>query len=103
MLRGDPLLSCFHYYGIRNGGPFDPLRRPQLVHATAVARASGTASSGEVLCIGTLSDFALGPLRRLRVEAQSGQRAATMFLQTFVDGIGRLCIMSDVGFIVTGS
>ena len=44
-----------------------------------VASASGTAAIGEVVCIGVLCDFAFGPLRRLRLEAQSGQRAATKF------------------------
>ena len=54
-----------------------------------VASASGTAAIGEVVCIGVLCDFAFGPLRRLRLEAQSGQRAAFQrqsSAQTFVDG-----------------
>ena len=61
------------------GRSFEPCAGSQLVHATAVASASGTAAIGEVVCIGVLCDFAFGPLRRLRLEAQSGQRAATKF------------------------
>ena len=54
------------------GRSFEPCAGSQLVHATAVASASGTAAIGEVVCIGVLCDFAFGPLRRLRLEAQSG-------------------------------